>query len=236
LMDDINAGEPLDEEESRKVRRAIARINYMAQDRPDLGVVSRILSQGMATPHAGIRVGIKRAIRYLKRCPRCVLRVTADLERSLELWTDSDWAGDVATRRSCSGGVVVWNGVPLTSWSKLQSNIALSSGEAELNAAVKAVSEGIGALQLIRELCDEACRVSLCTDASACKGIVLRQGCGKIKHLSVKALWIQGAVESHSIEVRKVCRSVNPADMLTHPITRPELERHMQVLGYHFAC
>ena len=85
LLEEINTGEPLDEEESRKVRRAIARINYMAQDRPDLAVVSRILSQGMATPYSGIRGGIKRAIRYLKRCPRCVLRVAADPTRSLEL-------------------------------------------------------------------------------------------------------------------------------------------------------
>ena len=235
LLEELNNGEPLNEEESRKVRRAIARINYMAQDRPDLAVVSRILSQGMATPYSGIRVGIKRAIRYLKRCPRCVLRVAADTTRSLELWTDSDWAGDVVTRRSCSGGSVLWCGVPLTAWSKLQSNVALSSGEAELNGAVKAVSEGIGALHLIRELCSEECRVSLCTDASACKGIVLRQGCGRIKHLDVKSLWIQGAIEVHNISVKKVSREQNPADMLTHPVSRLELEKHMQKLGYSFA-
>jgi hypothetical protein len=234
-IEEINTGEPLKEEDSRKVRRAIARINYMAQDRPDLAVASRILSQGMSSPHEGIQGGIKRVIRYLKRCPRCVLRMSVDPERSLELLTDSDWAGDASSRRSCSGGFVLWHGVPLTCWSKLQSNVALSSGEAELNGAVKAMSEGLGALHLIKELVGEECRVSLCTDASACKGIVLRQGSGRIKHLDVKSLWIQGAVESHGVVVQKVPREVNPADMMTHAVSRGELERHLESVGYYIA-
>jgi hypothetical protein len=161
--------------------------------------------------------------------------MTEDPERSLELLTDSDWAGDASSRRSCSGGFVLWHGVPLTCWSKLQSNVALSSGEAELNGAVKAMSEGLGALHLIRELVGEECRVSLCTDASACKGILLRQGSGRIKHLDVKSLWIQGAVESHGIVVQKVPREVNPADMMTHAVSRGELERHLESVGYRIA-
>ena len=234
-IEEINTGEPLNDEDARKVRRAIARINYMSQDRPDLAVVSRVLSQGMSAPHEGIRGGIKRAIRYLKKCPRCVLRVSVDPERSLELLTDSDWAGDASSRRSCSGGFVLWHGVPLTCWSKLQSNVALSSGEAELNGAVKAMSEGLGALHLIGELVGEECRMALCTDASACKGIVLRQGSGRIKHLDVKSLWIQGAVESHGVAVQKIAREANPADMMTHAVSRREMEQHLQSVGYYIA-
>ena len=234
-IEEMNTGEPLKEEDARKARRAIARVNYMAQDRPDLAVASRILSQGMAAPHEGIQGGIKRVIRYLKRCPRCVLRISVDIERSLELPTDSDWAGDTASRRSCSGGFVLWHGVPLTGWSKLQSNVALSSGEAELNGAVKAMSEGIGALHLISELVGEQCRISLCTDASACKGIVLRQGSGKIKHLDVKSLWIQGAVEAYGVEVQKVPRETNPADLMTHSVSRSEMEKHLSSIGYYLA-
>jgi hypothetical protein len=205
VAEKIHNGEPLEAEEATKIRRAVARVSYMAQDRPDLAVASRILSQSMANPHAGIRLGLKIVIQYLKKYPRCVLHVAPDPEMALELWTDSDWAGDVSTRRSCSGGLVLWHGVPLTAWSKMQNNIALSSGEAELNGAVKAVSEGIGASNLIHELCGEQCRVVLCTDASAWKGILLRQG------------WVQGAIEAHGITVQKVGREVNPADALIDP-------------------
>ena len=231
-IEEINTGEALDENEARKVRRAIARINFMAQDRSDIAVASRVLSQGMATPHEGIQGGIKRVIRYLKQNPRCILRIAVDSCRGIDIWTDSDWADDVVSRRSCSGGFVLWLGVVLAFWSKLQSNVALSSGEAELNAAVKAMSEAIGIFNLVKELLGIECAMTLCTDASACKGIVLRQGSGRIKHLDVKTLWVQGAIESFGVSVRKVPREGNPADMMTHGVSRAEMERHLEAVGY----
>jgi hypothetical protein len=126
------------------------------------------------------------------------------------------------------------HGVPLLHWSKLQSNIALSSGEAELNASVKAMSEAIGAFELVRELCGVSLKMSLCTDASACKGILLRQGAGRIKHLGVKCLWTQSAVEAFGVSVVKVGREINVADVLTHPVSGVELRAHLGRAGYHF--
>ena len=49
----INTGSELNEEDSKRVRRAIARMNCMAQDRPDLSVVSRVMSQFMSKPRSG---------------------------------------------------------------------------------------------------------------------------------------------------------------------------------------
>ena len=71
-------------------------------------------------------------------------------------------------------------------WSKMQSNVALSSAEAELNATVKGLSELIGLCNLVRETQKVEPHLSLHTDASACKGMLLRHGTGKVKHLSVK--------------------------------------------------
>ena len=61
-------------------------------------------------------------------------------------------ANDIAGRKSCSGRVLLLAGVPVTFWSKSQSNIALSSGEAELNSSVKAISETLGVINLWKEL------------------------------------------------------------------------------------
>ena len=110
------------------------------------------------------------------------------------------------------------NGTTIHHWSKTQSNIALSSGEAELNAAVKGVSEGIGVYELMREILNHELELKLFVDASACRGILLRQGAGKVKHLTTKQLWVQGAIQSYGISVLKVDRSVNAADALTHPL------------------
>ena len=47
-------------------RRAAARINYIALDRPDLSFASRVASSHMSCPKEGDDQLIKRSIRYLR--------------------------------------------------------------------------------------------------------------------------------------------------------------------------
>ena len=58
--------------------------------------------------------------------------------------SDSDWAGDKASRKSTSGGLLVVGGVAVKSWSITQKSIATSSAEAEYYALTKAIAEGLG--------------------------------------------------------------------------------------------
>ena len=104
----------------------------------------------------------------------------------------------------------------------LQASSAPSSGEAELNAATKGLSEVVGVKNFLEQL---GIRVNLrhYVDASAAKGTMLRQGAGKIKHLEVRQLWCQFAVERHQVEVIKIPRKINLADNLTHPVGRRDL-------------
>ena len=229
----MGTGERLSETEAKLARRTIARFNYMAQDRPDLSVVSRLLSSCMSQPTGGTQVGIKRVLRYIKKYPRCVnvMKFNSDMP-VLRVFTDSDWAGDQLSRKSTSGGFVQVNGQTIAHWSKLQSNVALSSGEAELNAAVKGLSEVIGAFELLKEMTHEEVQVELLTDASSCKGMLLRHGVGKVKHLSTKHLWSQGAVEAYGIVVKKIPRLQNGADCLTHLISAAEIETHLKQMNF----
>ena len=231
LEEKIATGEELTSDMGTKVRRSIARINYMAQDRPDLSAAAKALSQYMAKPQEGTVPLVKRCVRYIKRHPRgglVVPRGRPDDDMELETYTDSDWAGDIDTRRSTSGGVVLFRGAVLTHWSKVQSNVALSSGEAELNAAVKGLSETIGLLNLISEIWSVVPTSRLYVDASACKGMILRHGSGKVKHLSVKQLWVQEAVRAFGVQVVRIPRGDNPADLLTHCVSHPTAELQLQ--------
>ena len=106
----------------------------------------------------------------------------------LTVMTDSDWAGDAQRRKSMSGGVLLHGSAMISHWSKTQSNVSLSSGEAELNGAVKGISELLGVLGLVIELCDPPHSLTVQTDASACLGMLLRRGAGRVKHLSTKQL------------------------------------------------
>ena len=54
------------------------------------------------------------------------------------------------------------------------------------------------------------------TDASAAKGVIQRQGAGRVKHLSVKQLWVQERESAGELEIVKIPRAINVADLLTH--------------------
>ena len=109
----INTGDELNEDEARRARGPIARMNYMSQDRPDLSVAAPMMSQYISRPREGIVPVIKRAIRYLKRYPRCRLVEPNNHSENFEIsvWSDSDSASEQATRRSCSGDYIQVNGV-----------------------------------------------------------------------------------------------------------------------------
>ena len=60
--------------------------------------------------------------------------------RSIEhadVYTDTDWAGCATTRTSTSGGCVIPGTHAANNWSSTQAIVALSSGEAEFNGAVR---------------------------------------------------------------------------------------------------
>ena len=235
LEEGVGNGRVLSDSEGRRVRQSIARINFMCQDRPDLCYVSRLMSKYMSAPTEGTRDALVHVIRYIKSHPRCVNRFIASVPASgfrLDVFCDSDWANCKTDRKSCSGGVVLMAGVPLCFWSKTQSNIALSSGEAELNSCVKAVSECLGVVNLWEELFDQTLPSRIHVDSSACKGMVLRAGSGKVKHLSTKQLWVQAATEAHGITVCKIPRSDNCADMLTHILPGKHAAAQLRTLGF----
>ena len=152
----------------------------------------------------------------------------------LDVFSDSDWANDKASRKSCSGGAILLAGVPLSFWSKTQSNIALSSGEAELNSCVKAISECLSVIHVWEEMFHEGLEASVYVDSSACKGMLLRSGAGKVKHLSTKQLWVQASAEMYGITVLKIPRAGNCADLLTHSLPCHSALPHLRNMGYQF--
>ena len=102
-----------------------------------------------------------------------------------------------------------------------------------MNASVKGVSEAIGLRELLQEILGMKVGIRVSADASACRGMLLRQGSGKVKHLTTKQLWVQGAVQSYGIEVCKIPREKNYADALTHPSTAEDMRRALVSMHFH---
>ena len=101
-------------------------------------------------------------------------------------------------------------------WCKLQVRVALPSCEAELNSCLKGPVEGLN-LQGVAKFVGDKLALEIRTDASAARGVLLRQGAGKVRHLQVKQLWLQELVANEEVVITNVQRTINCIYALTHP-------------------
>ena len=112
-----------------------------------------------------------------------------------------------------------------------QPRIALSSGEAELYAGLRRISETLRFVHMTHEFhTQDGGRIIHRVDASACRAIMLRRGCGGLKHITVKSLWVQEAVREYLITKERVPRDAMHAHILASPSSADELKRHLAEL------
>ena len=93
------------------------------------------------------------------------------------IYTDSNWAGCLQTRKSTAGACLFHGSHLIRSYAKTQATIALSSGEAELYATVMASSEVLGLKAMMADFGLET-MPHLYVDASAAIGILSKEGPG----------------------------------------------------------
>jgi hypothetical protein len=217
--------------EASEYRGLAARANYLALDRSDIQFSTKEVCRGMANPSVADKRRLKRLGRFLIEKPRVVLEFRwQGVMEEVSGYSDSDWAGCRRTAKSTSGGALMWGGHCLKSWSSTQKNITLSSGEAELVAAVKMSTELIGITQLAFDWGMEV-EGRLYVDSSAAMGVVNRRGNGRLRHVRVGMLWIQEKVEEGDLKVSKVLGTENPADAMTKYLPASKMEGYMDKMG-----
>ena len=177
----------------------------------------------MATPSRHSWLAMKRLCRYLVGLPRLVYRYKWQSIDAIDAYTGTDWGGCPRTRKSTSGGCVLAGTHTIKTWSSTQTSVSLSSGEAEFYGVVRGAGMVLGYQSLLRDL-GHALPVRVWTDSSASIGICTRQGLGKLRHIDTHTLWVQQAVRSGRIDLRKISGEVNPADLFTkHSLSRDRL-------------
>ena len=216
---------PLEGAAATEYRALAARANYLAQDRADIQFAAKECCRSMASPTKGSSRALRRLVRYLVAVPRVVWEFSFQPPvSSIDVYSDSDWAGCRRTARSTSGGVIVVGTHCLRSWSVTQKFVTLSSGEAELMALVKASAEAIGLTQLAASwgLVFDA---NVHVDSSAALAVVHRRGCGKLRHVRIGHLWVQELASEELVSFMKVRGTANPADLMTKHLPGKVLDR-----------
>ena len=117
-------------------------------------------------------------------------------------------------------------------WSKTQTTISLSSGEAELHGIAHGAAQGLWMQSLLLDLGWQL-QLRVHSAATAAIRICRRKGLGKIRHLATTDLWIQDKVRSKQIELLKVLGTDNPADVLTKYVNRQTMEKALSTMGLH---
>ena len=144
----------LSDKEATDYRAIVARCNYLAPDRPDIAFTVKELARAMAKPTRGDLQRLKRLARYLKGKPRLTMRYAwQPAQTTVTTYSDADWAGCRKTRKSTTGGCIMLGAHCIKAWSKTQALIALSSGESELYASLKASAETMGVFCFLFFLC-----------------------------------------------------------------------------------
>lgn len=216
--------------EATEYRALAARLNHLAFDCLDIQHVPKCLSKYMASPCEHDWLALNKIAKYVVGTRRFMQRFRwQTAPTNIIAYSDSDWARDRKTGISTSGGLVVLGAHVIKRRSSTQQVIALSSGEAKLCELFKATAHAKGIMSNLLDFGHEL-NCTVCTDASASIGMVIRLGRGRTMHIDVQYLWIQGEVQNKALKVVKVGTVDNPADVPTKNLNAETMGKHMAAM------
>ena len=129
--------------------------------------------------------------------------------------------------------MIYFEGAVLSFWSRTQTIIALSSCEAELYAINMATIEALNVKSTIEELVKNCKKnITVYTDSSSAKSITSRRGVTrKTKHIELRQLFVQDLVVNGTLQVTKVGKLLNPADIFTKFVSSETIQRQLHAVG-----
>jgi hypothetical protein len=238
-------------------RSLIGKLNFLAQNtRPDIAMAVHMCARFVTKPNRVHQDAVKYLCRYLfyTRTRGLILRPTGD--NRLNAYVDSDFAGQWS-RETCqlrdsavsrAGYVIIYCGCPIHWVSKLQSEIALSTTEAEYQALSMCLRDLLPMRTLLSELSKgfnfagvpdlpllgSQSRVdtrmhqsTVFEDNTGCLELVNKpdQFRPRTKHIGIKWHHFRDAVKNGSVVVEKIDTSLQLADPLTKPLPQPTFEK-----------
>jgi hypothetical protein len=228
-----------DAEFKQRYQSAIGSLMYaMVETRPDLALAVSRLSQFSAKPTEAHWKAVKRVFRYIKGTLNYGITYSLKTTDDGQIYgySDSDWGGDKATRRS-TGGYVFFIAGGAVSWSsKRQQTVALSSCESEYMALTQATKEAIWFKRLLSDL-EGITRHSYGSDRPI-RIHADNQGANSLtqnpthhsrsKHIDIQYHFTREKVESGEVEIEYVSTDKMVADGLTKALGGVKFGRFIQ--------
>jgi len=220
--------------------------------RCDISYAVGVLARHAAHPGPAHVRAVKRVLQYLfstrslgitytrptsgKNTPRMyegAKHPLDDGQNHLQVFADSDYAAD-QSRRSTMGSIVMMNGGPVTWSSVLGKTVAMSTCEAEVNAAVVAAKDALHLKQLLvdLDLYDPLAPLQIAEDNSACiaqaeSGI---RHVRNAKHYEIRLRFLQELVVDKRVKFVYCPTQLQLADFFTKPLDEAKFRNFRDTL------
>ena len=234
-MDQLDTSGEVSPDQARVFRTCVGILLYLASDLPHCQHVVRRLSTYSTQPTTCSMTILRHLVSYLAChediCVSLLWRgrnsglfhqYGSAAEYAIEIFTDSDWASNKETRRSISCSTIFFGNCLLYSSSRTQKLVSLSSAEAEVYACSSGASDGLLLSGIISWMTNSRVKIYLLTDSSGPRGILQRQGVGRVRHLSCRVLWLQEYINSGQIKLSTVAGSWDETSPLC-PSSKPHV-------------
>ena len=227
-------------------RSVTGKLNYLAQtSRPDIMYATHQIAKYSADPRVEHGEAIVYLVRYLRKTREIGLKFKPDSTYGFECYCDADFSGnwfkliahlDPSTAKSRSGWVIFYAKCPIIWASKLQSQVALSTTEAEYISMSQSLRDVIPIMELLQEM-RELGHPVICTEPAVyCKVFEDNSGALELarlpklrprtKHINVCYHHFREHVRLGLIKIHHVATDEQTADVLTKPLAQNLFCRH----------
>ena len=229
----LNMDEEGDRVDATYYKQIIGSLMYLTTTRPDLQFSVSLLSRFMSSPTTLHVQAAKKVLRYLKGTIDFGIWYKRGGGGELLVYTDSDFAGDVDTRKSTSGYVFLMDNAAVAWLSKKQPIVTLSTTEAEYVAASVCACQAVWFRRMMQELGHEATEGTtiLCDNTSTIKLSKNQVFHGRCKHIGVRFHFLRELVNNGEISLKHCGSQEQVADIFTKPLRREVFEKLRSELG-----
>lgn len=228
--------------ERTEFQRMVGYILYAAmQTRVDMAFDIIALARYMSNPTPAAMIGIKSVLRYAAREKDRGIKISfgpkkqGTEELGLEIYCDSSYAADKASRRSHSGWVAMAGNGPIAWHTALQKTVSNSTCEAEYMEMSLAAQHASWTRQILKEFGykgKDAVPTVIREDNNAAIQLAKNPEFHKrTKHIDVKWHYVRQEQEEGRVAVQYVSTQENKADGLTKPRDAQKQELFLEQLG-----
>ncbi|XP_073022735.1 secreted RxLR effector protein 161-like [Primulina eburnea] len=205
----------------------------MVCSRPDLSYSMSVISRYMANPGEAHWNALKGVFKYLKGSADIGLMFEKEwnLENPIVGYVDSDYAGNIDTRKSLSGFIFTMYGTAVSWKANSQSVVAFSTTESEYIALSEGIKEALWLKGIVSELGVKQDKVVVhCDNQNAIHLSKHQVYHERSKHIDVRLHFVKDVISKGEVQMEKIDTKDNPADIMTKPLPRTKFVHCMNLV------